>query len=150
MVQRVEAIRRTEIPGPAEPLRAGSPRSVEQPKTEQPAVVERPSAPVEEPAARRPVPAPEPEETIAPLIPAGPSSVPAQGKPIQVMLNGQSLILPGKEEGVPYYVMDLLEHSGIDFDNLDRGVELQVNGSNCSFTQELRPRDDVVIRYLEK
>ena len=66
-----------------------------------------------------------------------------------MLLNGQQLILPPKEEGTPYYVMDLLEHSGIDFDNLDRGVELQVNGNNCSFTQELHPRDDVVIRYLE-
>ena len=46
--------------------------------------------------------------------------------------------------------MDLLEHSGIDFDNLDRGVELQVNGAECAFTQELRSGDNVIIRYLEK
>ena len=66
-----------------------------------------------------------------------------------MLLNGQPLTLPEKEEGTPYYVMDLLEHSDIDFDNLDRGVVLQVNGTNCSFMQELKPQDDVVIRYLE-
>ena len=31
-----------------------------------------------------------------------------------------------------------------------RGVELKVNGAECAFTQELRPQDDVVIRYLEQ
>ena len=55
----------------------------------------------------------------------------------------------GGGAGRIYYVMDLLEHSDIDFDNLDRGVVLQVNGTNCSFMQELKPQDDVVIRYLE-
>ena len=90
------------------------------------------------------------EEQEKPARPVSTPPKPAVGKSLQVMLNGKVLILPGKAEGGPYYVMDLLEHSGIDFDNLDRGVELQVNGTNCSFTQELRPRDDVVIRYLEK
>jgi len=67
-----------------------------------------------------------------------------------VILNGKRMDLAGKEDGAPYYVMDLLEFSGIDFEHLDRGVELQVNGSECAFTQELRPQDDVVIRYLER
>jgi hypothetical protein len=68
---------------------------------------------------------------------------------LQVVLNGKALLLPRKPDGVPYYVMDLLEHSGIDFEHLDRGVELQVNGRECAFSQELRAQDDVVIRYLE-
>ena len=72
------------------------------------------------------------------------------GGGIQGVLNGQPLELPGKEDGMPHYVMDLLDRSGIDFEHLDRGVELQVNGTECAFTQELRPQDDVVIRYLEQ
>ena len=71
------------------------------------------------------------------------------GPSLQIVLNGKALLLPGKPEGTPYYVMDLLEHSGIDFEHLDRGVELQVNGQECAFSQELRAQDDVVIRYLE-
>ena len=71
------------------------------------------------------------------------------GRPLQVMLNGKALLLPSTAEGSPYYVMDLLEHSGIDFEHLDRGVELQVNGRECAFSQELRPQDEVIIRYLE-
>ena len=71
------------------------------------------------------------------------------GRALQVMLNGKALLLPSKPEGTPYYVMDLLEHSGIDFEHLDRGVELQVNGQECAFSQELRPQDEVIIRYLE-
>ena len=94
------------------------------------------------------IPAPKPgpwEKSPEPVPTAGQRSL---STALQVMLNGKALLLPGKPEGAPYYVMDLLEHSGIDFEHLDRGVELQVNGTECAFTQELRPRDDVVIRYL--
>ncbi|MCI9656319.1 MAG: pilus assembly protein PilM [Lawsonibacter sp.] len=116
------------------------------------------AAPPAEAAPSRPAAPPPPRAAAASPAEAAPSRPAAppqaapktsQGKSIQVLLNGQTLVLPGKEEGTPYYVMDLLEHSGIDFDNLDRGVELQVNGTDCSFMQELRPRDNVVIRYLE-
>ena len=112
------------------------------------------SLPVEQsqPAPPPPRAAATPPAETALSRPAAPPQAPpkpSQGKSIQVLLNGQTLVLPSKEEGTPYYVMDLLEHSGIDFDNLDRGVELQVNGTDCSFMQELRPRDNVVIRYLE-
>ena len=122
---------------PPEPAQRELPRA--EPPRSEPPKIERAEPPrPARPKIERPEPAP----------PRPAEGAPA-GRSIQVLLNGQPLILPGKEEGTPYYVMDLLEHSGIDFDNLDRGVELQVNGTNCSFTQELRPRDDVVIRYLE-
>ena len=79
-----------------------------------------------------------------------PAPAPRAGKALQVVLNGRTLELPGKAEGGPDYVMDLLEQSEVDFEHLDRGVELKVNGAECAFTQELRPQDDVVIRYLEQ
>lgn len=99
----------------------------------------RVDAPAPSPAPQ----APRPAEVAEPQAPSG-------GKVLQVMLNGQMLELPSKAEGTPYYVMDLLEQSGVDFEHLDRGVELKVNGAECAFTQELRSRDDVVIRYLEE
>ena len=95
----------------------------------------RPAPPEQAPARREPVPA---------------APAPRAGKALQVVLNGRTLELPGKVEGGPYYVMDLLEQSEVDFEHLDRGVELKVNGAECAFTQELRPQDDVVIRYLEQ
>ena len=54
---------------------------------------------------------------------------------------------PGKPDGTPYYLMDLLDYSGIDFSRLERPVELSVNGEDGQFTQELRSRDEIVIRY---
>lgn len=106
----------------------------------------------EAPRAPLPQPAPEPPAETPPAQPAGrpPEPPKSLGRPIQLMLNGKQLKLPGKEDGSAYYLMDLLEFSGIDFEHLDRGVELQVNGRECAFSQELRPQDDVVIRYLEK
>lgn len=70
-------------------------------------------------------------------------------RPLKVLLNGATLSLPGKREGTPYYLMDLLEYSGLDFENLNREVELLVNGADCAFTQELQGGDEVIIRYKE-
>ena len=67
--------------------------------------------------------------------------------PLRLTLNGKPLELTAKEEGGPYYLLDLLDRSGIDFDHLERDVELQINGAEANFTQELHQRDVVVIRY---
>ena len=137
-VPRAEPVRPVQTPKREEVLPKEEPPKPTPVSTETSPVVERPAAP-----PRRPNPWEKPTE-------ARPKSVqPAAGPALQVMFNGKALLLPGKPEGTPYYVMDLLEHSGIDFEHLDRGVELQVNGMECAFSQELRPQDDVVIRYLE-
>lgn len=67
------------------------------------------------------------------------------GGPLRVTLNGSELSLPGKSGGEPYYLMDLLEYSGVDFDHLQKPVELWVNGVFGQFSQVLREGDDVTI-----
>lgn len=131
---------RTELPPASVP-------GPQPPKTERPP--REPSAAAEPPkGAERPAaPSARPNPWERPAAPAVTQS--SAGQMLQLVLNGKTLLLPGKPEGTPYYVMDLLEHSGIDFEHLDRGVELQVNGQECAFSQELRAQDDVVIRYLE-
>lgn len=126
-----------QAPRPEPPRREPARAAESQITPDYPEVRERPAA----------APPPPREEHAEPAVPAGKRPVP--NSVLQVVLNGKTLILPGKPEGVPYYVMDLLEHSGIDFEHLDRGVELQVNGEECAFSQELRPQDEVIIRYLE-
>ena len=64
-----------------------------------------------------------------------------------LVFNGNPLTLPGKPDGGPYYLMDLLEYSGIDFQHLDRPVRLEVNGREGSFSQVLQQGDRVEIRY---
>ncbi|MBQ4347950.1 MAG: rod shape-determining protein, partial [Firmicutes bacterium] len=66
-------------------------------------------------------------------------------KPLFVFLNNTPLVLPGKDSGDPYYVMDLLQHTKIDFQNLDKPVKMQVNGESCSFQTMLKDNDSVVI-----
>ena len=51
-----------------------------------------------------------------------------------------------KADGTPYYLMDMLDYSGINFDSVDQPVELLVNGEVGAFTRPLVPNDDVVIR----
>ena len=65
---------------------------------------------------------------------------------LDVVLNGKPLVLPAKENDQPYYVMDLLERSGLDLEHLDRPVQLAVNGEECGFRQVLKDRDSVTIR----
>ena len=73
----------------------------------------------------------------------------APGEPLHLTLNGTSITLPGKPGGEPYYLMDLLEFSGIDLNHLDkleRPVELRVNGEAGQFSRILAEDDDVSIR----
>lgn len=66
---------------------------------------------------------------------------------IHIRLNGVEMDLPSKKDGVPYYLMDLLEYSGLDFEHLERPVALKVNGQNGLFQQEIKAGDDVEIQY---
>ncbi|MDE7260878.1 MAG: pilus assembly protein PilM [Oscillospiraceae bacterium] len=103
------------------------------------------------PAVPEPEPEPEPEPVPEPKTAPGPRLEPAApsrpvGRPVCVYLNGAALVLPPKTDGSPYYLMDLLDRSGIDFDQLSGPLVLQVNGEDCPFTQELRSNDRVPIR----
>ena len=76
--------------------------------------------------------------------------LPGLGRPregLNIRMNGEPLALPPKANGEPYYFMDILQYSGLDFGHLDRPVELLRNGSACEFTQVLSENDDVVVQY---
>lgn len=95
-----------------------------------------------------PPPAAQPSrEDPAPPVPEEPSPAPAPpgGRSRRFRLNGAPLVLPAKASGQPYFLMDLLEHSGIDFSHLDKPVRLRVNGENCTFQQILNDGDEVEI-----
>ena len=86
--------------------------------------------------------------TTAAAEPAAPKAPPPPkpGPPLRVVMNGVEMTLPGKRSGDPYYLMDLLEFSGLDFDHLERPVEMLVNGDFGQFSQRLYEDDDVIIR----
>jgi len=67
-------------------------------------------------------------------------------KALTVNLNGKPLTLEPKESGSPYYLMDLLQHSGIDFSNVESAVRMEVNGSDQGFQYQLKENDAVIIR----
>ncbi|MBS4959339.1 MAG: pilus assembly protein PilM [Clostridiales bacterium] len=64
---------------------------------------------------------------------------------ITFMLNGENLTLPRKGKDTPYFLMDILEYSGLDFDNLKNEVVLKVNGLNGYFQQPLKEGDEILI-----
>lgn len=88
--------------------------------------------------AAEPVSAPEPAPEPEP---------PARRPDSRFQLNGEPLRLPAKEDGQPYYLMDLLDLSGLDFKHLSGPVRLRVNGKPCLFQQALANGDSVEICY---
>ena len=107
-----------------------------------------------EPPPPPPAPAPKaPAPAFKPAVPvhtAAPAPVaPAPGfRPLHIRLNGAPLTIPAKKNGMPYYLMDLLEYSGIDFEHLDRPVQLSVNGREEGFQYEVKEQDTVVIQFV--
>ena len=120
-------------------------------KAAAPVAVAEPETPVTEaPPVVQTVPAVEekPEIPVTPMAPTAPmmTASPASG-PMEITLNGEPLSLPGKGNGLPYYMMDLLQFSGLDLDHLDGPVRLEVNGEECGFRYVIKPRDCVTICY---
>ena len=107
--------------------------------------VEEPEGDLEPKSAPEPEPAPAPASEPQPE-PAAKAAV----RPLWIYLNGEAMVLPGKPDGSPYYLMDLLDLSGIDFGTLDGPVILQVNDQESPFTQELLNNDRVTIRRAER
>ncbi len=138
-------------PEPAPALEAES-KPKEEPKTEPEAEAKPEAQPIteqpKEPQARkRRTTKEEPQEKAQPEEPL-PGQLSFGG--LQVVLNGAPLRLEAKQGGGDYYLMDLLERSGLDFSKLDRPVELLVNGAEGQFSQVLRANDQVTIRYRDE
>lgn len=91
------------------------------------------------PAPRQEAVRPNASQAAAPVKPV------VQSREVHITLNGEPLALPAKDGGTPYYLMDLLEYSGIDFEHLDRNVRLEVNGVEQGFQYALREQDSVLI-----
>lgn len=86
--------------------------------------------------------------------PPAPERAPSPPEPssrpeCSIILNGRPVKLEAKPDGAPYYVMDLLERTGIDFKHVERPVTLRVNGADCVFQQVVQDGDRVDIGYEE-
>ena len=114
---------------------------------------EQPEKTAPQPEPDAPPPAPLPEEKAEPVSEEPPQPEPPKPvKPrirkreVEILLNGKPMVLPPKENGQPYYVMDLLERSGVDFEKLEGPVHLAINGTECGFSQAVKDRDSITIR----
>ena len=67
------------------------------------------------------------------------------GPSVTVTFNGEEMYLSGKSDGEPYYLMDMLQYSKLDFDHLEKPVEMKVNGVPGAFSQRLNNGDQVEI-----
>ncbi len=88
-----------------------------------------------------------PEKTVEQPVKSTQSKIPTV---YRFILNGKTLELPPKEDKSPYYLMDLLEHTGIDFREVKSPMILQVNGTDSAFRQVLKTGDEVTIENSTK
>ena len=134
---------------PEEPVPEPEPAAEEQVKETEPEPIPEEDAPPVPPVEEEQPQTVEPEPEPAPVVVPAPAPQPML-RPLCVYLNGQPLVLPGQPDGAPYYLMDLLDRSGIDFGTLDCPVVLRVNGEEAAFTHALRTNDQVIIRRGER
>ena len=92
----------------------------------------------------------EPERVLQPDSEQRSEPAPGPVRMLLFYLNGSPLRLPRKKDGQPYYLMDMIEYSGIDLKNPAGTVKLTVNGMMGMFQQELRERDAIEIRIEER
>lgn len=71
------------------------------------------------------------------------------GRTWHFTLNDKPVTFPAKPDNAPYLLLDMLQHSGLDFDNLTSPVILAVNGAPGIFQQELKENDSIIIRQDE-
>ncbi|MCI8513902.1 MAG: pilus assembly protein PilM [Lachnospiraceae bacterium] len=100
-----------------------------------------PSAVSEEPAADAPVEAAPLPSRVSPTGPARP----AAEKLLVFRLNGFPLRLPPKKNGEPYYLMDMIQYSGVDLKEPKGRIRLNVNGVQGMFQQKLSEGDVIEI-----
>ncbi len=74
-----------------------------------------------------------------------PKAEKARKRELLFHLNDAPLRVPQKEDGQPYYLMDMLQYSGIDLKNPKGTVKLTVNGLPGRFQQVLKEGDRISI-----
>lgn len=85
------------------------------------------------------------QQNLQTVQPEMPQEKAEEQKLLYVILNDQPLELPITAQHPVYYLMDLLEYTNIDFQNLTQEVCLEINGQEASFQQKLRFGDHVHI-----
>lgn len=81
----------------------------------------------------------------APAAPAPEAAAPRPRREFTFHLNDSTLRLPYKPDGSPYYLMDMIEYSGIDLKQPKGRVKLTVNGRAGMFQQALSQGDVIYI-----
>ncbi len=62
---------------------------------------------------------------------------------IAVTVNGRQINLP--DRGKPYMFVDIFNHIDFDFKNPGGRIELKINGNRASYTDKIKPGDDIRI-----
>lgn len=68
-----------------------------------------------------------------------------QSPEVHFHLNGMPITLPRKADGTSYFLMDMLQYSGIDLKQPKGRIVLTVNGTQGLFQQELKEGDNIRI-----
>ena len=90
-----------------------------------------------------------PVPNLTPPVGGGDAAAPVVRTTWHFNLNDRPVTFPAKQDNAPYLLLDMLQHSGLDFDNLTSPVILAVNGQPGTFQQELKENDRIIIKQDE-
>lgn len=65
-------------------------------------------------------------------------------------LNGKTITLPEKTNNQPYILIDMLLHTGFDFDNPQNDIIIRVNGEEAGFSTILKNEDRIDISWNQR
>lgn len=65
-------------------------------------------------------------------------------------LNGKTITLPEKANNQPYILIDMLLHTGFDFDNPQNDIIIRVNGEEAGFSTILKDGDRIDISWNQR
>lgn len=101
------------------------------------------------PEAREPElpPQPEPDRPQTPEPAAPPAGEVSVQRFIQVNINGRTLSLPAKEDGMPYLFVDMLNHVDIDPTKPKGNIVLSLNGREASYLATVANGDVIDIHW---
>lgn len=64
-------------------------------------------------------------------------------------LNGRDIVMPAKPNDEPYILIDMLLHTGFDFDDPKADILILVNGQEAGFTTQLKDKDRISITWKD-
>lgn len=129
------------------PVQETAPSKADTPAAQASPAAQAPPAAQASPAAQAPLVNSEPAAKEPASIVEAAQAAPGGAQVLQITLNGQQEVLPLTQQTPRYYMMNLLEKTGVDLTDPQGIIQMMVNGESVGFMKPIRNGDNVEIGW---